>query len=98
MVDTYRNILVAIDGSEKAEKAFLEAITIAKRNQATLHILYVNEVTGNYFGDFAFVTTSLQEELDEVAENQMKSKLGNRKRPDRYRDICSLRLSKDTDR
>ena len=30
------------------------------------------EVTGNYFGDFAFVTTSLQEELDEVAENQMK--------------------------
>lgn len=23
MVDTYRNILVAIDGSEKAEKAFL---------------------------------------------------------------------------
>lgn len=72
MVDTYRSILVAIDGSEKAEKAFLEAITIAKRNQATLHILYVNEVTGNYFGDFAFVTTSLQEELDEVAENQMK--------------------------
>ena len=49
MVDTYRNILVAIDGSEKAEKAFLEAITIAKRNQATLHILYVNEVTGNCY-------------------------------------------------
>ena len=38
MVDTYRNILVAIDGSEKAEKAFLEAITIAKRNQATLPV------------------------------------------------------------
>lgn len=34
--------------------------------------MYVNEVTGNYFGDFAFVTTNLQEELDEVAENQMK--------------------------
>lgn len=33
MVDTYRNILVAIDGSEKAEKAFLEAITIAKRTR-----------------------------------------------------------------
>lgn len=46
--------------------------TIAKRNQAKLHILYVNEVMGNYFGDFAFVTTNLQEELDEVAENQMK--------------------------
>ena len=73
MADTYKNILVAIDGSEKAEKAFSEAVTIAKRNQAKLHILYVNEVTGNYFGDFAFVTTNLKEELDEVAENPMKA-------------------------
>ena len=72
MADTYKNIFGAIDGSEKADKAFSEAVTIAKRNQAKLHILYVNEVTGNYFGDFAFVTTNLQEELDEVAENQMK--------------------------
>ena len=72
MADTYKNLLVAIDGSEKAEKVFSEGVTIAKSNQAKLHILYVNEVTGNYFGDFAFVTTSLQEELDEVAENQMK--------------------------
>ena len=71
MLDTYKNILVAIDGSEKAEKAFMEAIAAAKRNQATLHILYVNEVTGNYFGDFGFLTPTLQEELDEVAEKQM---------------------------
>ncbi|MBE8846965.1 universal stress protein [Enterococcus durans] len=71
MLDAYKNILVAIDGSEKAEKAFTEAIAAAKRNQATLHILYVNEVTGNYFGDFGFLTPNLQEELDEVAEKQM---------------------------
>ena len=71
MLDAYKNILVAIDGSEKAEKAFMEAIAAAKRNQATLHILYVNEVTGNYFGDFGFLTPNLQEELDEVAEKQM---------------------------
>ena len=45
MTDTYQNILVAIDGSEKAEKAFLEAIAIAKRNQATLHILYVKRIS-----------------------------------------------------
>ena len=68
MLDAYKNILVAIDGSEKAEKAFMEAVAAAKRNQATLHILYVNEVTGNYFGDFGFLTPNLQEELDEVAE------------------------------
>lgn len=71
MLDAYKNILVAIDGSEKSEKAFMEAIAAAKRNQATLHILYVNEVTGNYFGDFGFLTPNLQEELDEVAEKQM---------------------------
>ncbi|STP29811.1 universal stress protein [Enterococcus durans] len=71
MLDAYKNILVAIDGSEKAEKAFMESIAAAKRNQATLHILYVNEVTGNYFGDFGFLTPNLQEELDEVAEKQM---------------------------
>ncbi len=71
MLDAYKNILVGIDGSEKAEKAFMEAIAAAKRNQATLHILYVNEVTGNYFGDFGFLTPNLQEELDEVAEKQM---------------------------
>lgn len=71
MLDAYKNILVAIDGSEKAEKAFMEAVAAAKRNQATLHILYVNEVTGNYFGDFGFLTPNLQEELDEVAEKQM---------------------------
>ena len=71
MLDAYKNILVAIDGSEKAEKAFMEAVAAAKRNQATLHIFYVNEVTGNYFGDFGFLTPNLQEELDEVAEKQM---------------------------
>jgi len=71
MLDAYKNILVAIDGSEKAEKAFIAAVAAAKRNQATLHILYVNEVTGNYFGDFGFLTPNLQEELDEVAEKQM---------------------------
>ncbi|MBM1153308.1 universal stress protein [Enterococcus durans] len=71
MLDAYKNILVAIDGSEKAEKAFMEAVAAAKINQATLHILYVNEVTGNYFGDFGFLTPNLQEELDEVAEKQM---------------------------
>ncbi|MGG5358779.1 MULTISPECIES: universal stress protein [unclassified Enterococcus] len=70
-MDSYNNILIAIDGSEQAEKAFAEAIEIAKRNHAKLHILYVNEITGNFFGDFAFTTANLQDELDEVAKNQM---------------------------
>lgn len=34
--------------------------------------MHVNEVAGNYFGDFAFATISLQEESDRVARNQVK--------------------------
>ena len=96
MLDAYKNILVAIDGSEKAEKAFMEAVAAAKRNQATLHILYVNEVTGNYFGDFGFLTPNLQEELDEVAEKQMNEH--RNLAIDRYRDIYFIWLSKNIDR
>lgn len=38
---TYKNILVAIDGSKESEKAFRKAVTIAKRNDARLVIAHV---------------------------------------------------------
>lgn len=41
----YRKILVLVDGSDLAEKAFLEASQIAKRNQAQLLLLTVIDVT-----------------------------------------------------
>ncbi|MGX6980213.1 universal stress protein [Vagococcus elongatus] len=45
MVDNYQRILVAVDGSEKSEKAFQEAISVAKRNGAKLFIAaIVNDV------------------------------------------------------
>ncbi|MFV0559976.1 MAG: universal stress protein [Enterococcus sp.] len=72
MSNRYENILIPTDGSDAAMRAFEEAIEIAKTNNATLHVLYVNEVTGNYFGDFAFTTKNLQQELDEIAERKME--------------------------
>lgn len=39
MTDKYTNILVAVDDSAQAEKAFEEAIAISKRNDAVLCIL-----------------------------------------------------------
>ncbi|MCB5954352.1 universal stress protein [Enterococcus sp. CWB-B31] len=39
MADKYTNILVAVDDSEQANKAFKEAVAIAKRNDAVLCIL-----------------------------------------------------------
>ncbi len=38
---TYNDILIAVDGSKIAEKAFLKSIEIAKRNDANLILTYV---------------------------------------------------------
>lgn len=38
---SYKNILIAVDGSKEAEWAFTKAVEVAKRNDATLHITNV---------------------------------------------------------
>lgn len=42
MTHRYKKILVGIDGSEQAEKAFLESVAIAKNNNAELVIAWIN--------------------------------------------------------
>lgn len=46
---SYHHILVAVDGSEPAKWAFRKGIEVAKRNNATLHIVYVVD-TSQYRG------------------------------------------------
>lgn len=41
---TYKNIIVAIDGSDEADWAFKKAIEVTKRNKAALHILHIYEL------------------------------------------------------
>ncbi|MGX7013543.1 universal stress protein [Vagococcus silagei] len=41
----YKRILVGIDGSEESEKAFLEAVDVAKENEATLYLAWINTET-----------------------------------------------------
>lgn len=74
MRDTYQNILVAVDGSEQAEAAFDEAIAVAQRNHAKLHILYVIEEVGNYFGEITVSVTNMMEELREKEKEQMQKR------------------------
>ncbi|MBP2098666.1 universal stress protein [Enterococcus rivorum] len=74
MNDTYKNILVAVDGSKQSEFAFKEAMSIAKRNDATLHVLYVIEETGNYFGELTISMGNVMEELRKREENRMKER------------------------
>lgn len=74
MKESYKNILVAVDGSDKSEEAFQEAINIAKRNNATLHILYVIEEMGNYFGELTISMGTVMEELRTREEAEMKNR------------------------
>lgn len=41
MITKYKNILVAIDGSNQSENAFLEAVEIASRNNASIYIAWI---------------------------------------------------------
>jgi nucleotide-binding universal stress UspA family protein len=43
-MSTYKTILVAVDGSKEAEKAFNKAIQVAKRNNAKLVITHIVDV------------------------------------------------------
>lgn len=74
MEESYKNILVAVDGSDQADKAFQEAIKIAKRNGATLHVLSVIEEMGNYFGELTMSMGTLMEDLRAKEEGEMKER------------------------
>lgn len=74
MNDAYKNILVAVDGSDQSEKAFEEAIAIARRNNAKLHVLYVIEEIGNYFGELTISMDNILEKLREKEEEKMQER------------------------
>ncbi|MBM7689307.1 universal stress protein UspA [Enterococcus ureilyticus] len=74
MEESYKNILVAVDGSDQADKAFQESIKIAKRNGAALHILSVIEEMGNYFGELTMSMGTLMEDLRTKEEEEMKDR------------------------
>ncbi|MGY3748896.1 universal stress protein [Vagococcus acidifermentans] len=71
MSELYQHILVAVDGSDSADAAFEEAVAIAKKYHAMLYVLYVNEVTSRFLGDFNIITDKMQRALEEVAENKV---------------------------
>ncbi|AYG00115.1 universal stress protein [Lactococcus allomyrinae] len=71
MVKQYKNILVAVDGSEQSYDAVREAINISKRNKARLKILYVlNDKLANVPVHMDTITLykSVQEHADFVVE------------------------------
>ncbi|MBM7708109.1 universal stress protein [Enterococcus lemanii] len=83
MLTEYKNILVALDGSAQSEKAFKEAIEIAKRNTATLYLTWVIndiELTTSAYSfskllseERAFVEDFMIKKIQEVKEAGIES-------------------------
>jgi nucleotide-binding universal stress UspA family protein len=67
----YKNILVAIDGSKEAEKAFKKALAIAKLNDAKLFITHVID-TRSYATVEAYDRT-IAERAEEFANDLLES-------------------------
>lgn len=57
-MSVYQHILVALDGSDQSEKAFHEAVRIAKEEQATLYLATIindAEFTTSPFTEWLYV-------------------------------------------
>ncbi|WP_409302155.1 universal stress protein [Peribacillus sp. SCS-155] len=57
MTLTYKKILVAVDGSEEADRAFRKALEIAKRNNAEIVVAHVID-TGHFVAMEAYELTA----------------------------------------
>ena len=64
----YKNILVAVDGSEQSYNAIKEAVGVAKRNQGKLHILTVKDIN-RYYGLAGRMDLTGTPALDRIAKS-----------------------------
>lgn len=77
MTINYQNILVAVDGSKQSEKAFYEALSIAKQNHASLSIVsIINEVELTHS---AYAFSKIYAEEKEAIELEMLKKINDAK-------------------
>ncbi|MFV0558104.1 MAG: universal stress protein [Enterococcus sp.] len=67
----YKNILVAVDGSQNADKAFSEAIDVATRNLATLFIVAIINEKELSTSSFAY-SKVLKEEREKIEVDMLK--------------------------
>lgn len=67
MLQEYKRILVAVDGSEEAEKAFRKAVEVAKRNNASLVLAHVIDTRA--YQSFSTFDGSIADNAREEAKN-----------------------------
>ncbi|NCU17017.1 universal stress protein [Pallidibacillus pasinlerensis] len=67
---TYKNIVVAVDGSKEAEYALKEAIEIAKQNDATLFLTHIIDL--RTFSTINAYDQAIIEKADKYAEEMLE--------------------------
>lgn len=65
MKESYKKILVAVDSSEQARRAFQEAIEVTRRNEAHLSILIVSDT--NHLGTEPYAVDHIVKEAGKAA-------------------------------
>lgn len=68
MITTYKKILVGVDGSDLANKAFMEAVEVAKRNDAELYVAHIIPSTVYVSPDASVYAKMTAMEKDRVKE------------------------------
>lgn len=65
MKEAYKNILVAVDSSDQARRAFQEAIEVTRRNEAHLHLLIVADT--NRLGGEPYAVEHIMKSVTQAA-------------------------------
>lgn len=71
MLQQYKKIQVAIDGSQESELAFKKAVAVALRNQAELKLVHVIDTRA--FQNVSSFDSAMVEEVSETAKNTMEA-------------------------
>lgn len=71
MKEAYKNILVAVDSSDQARRAFQEAIEVTRRNEAHLHILIVADT--NRLGAEPYAVDHIMKNVNKAANAVVES-------------------------
>jgi len=74
MTATYKNILVAIDGSNQSEKAFKKALAICKSNDASLTIISIINAIEFDIAEYSLenVYTAEKKQIEKYIEKKIK--------------------------
>jgi universal stress protein A len=86
------NILVPTDFSDTAEKAFQDAIDIARRNNAVIYLLHVNEVIHQCAVDYC-LDADLVEQIENKTMSASNEKL--QKIIDKFPEVKELKIYTD---